>query len=257
MKIYFSLFLCCLFLSTHAQIYDRIEDQKALFGAYGAYTNYKYQGLNRTLIDPLYDTSTFTFETKKRHGIESGIFLYYRMNVWTALQLDMGYHVQYNPEKHRLSDAFYSDNDVGWTLQINYQHFTFAPKVKIYPLNWVDHYLPGSFQVNFGFPISIANGRSNLDYISTKPFDGPDEVIEERLERIIKNRSEAAFNLGAGFDFALRDERSAIFIDVSYSFGMSDVIEVGANNYGLSDNFNRRGMLRAKIGFALTINPDN
>ncbi len=128
------------------------------------------------------------------------------------------------------------------TYDIKINHITLGMGAKVYPVK-------GAFVKAAICAGPCLNGTSCVKYDATGVTNAAKMQVEEHVNQTIKGRTLVRADLSLGYDFP-----TGLTVEAFYGKCLTDLLEVGANDYGYAEQRNDSQYAGVSVGWLLTRN---
>lgn len=225
------LLLCTSILTAQRDRGGRFEEG-FYWGFKGGVTYASIDGMQTTLIDPIYPVETYSTTEDYRIGGTGSFFIDYRHSStsYIAARVELGYTMQGG--KFNYTDV----TGLEYNMAMNYDFLTIAPLVKV-------NIPPGLPYLLAGFQFGINLTSETIAYTSNDE-NVLDLQIQQSLREVLKGRGNTALTVGLGFELT----RSGFYLEGRYTHGLTDVIETQANGFLISESKNIGTYYQVTVG---------
>jgi hypothetical protein len=247
MKITRFFFLLFCFFSNNilfAQISS--EEENAFLLGFHVGRNYLHNGISnipQAIIPDIYSENTYKTTNIKKFGFTGGVNAEFRPRDYFAVGSGVSF-------SKRAGGYQYEDIEgLEYDMNFNYWYTGLDIYTKLI--------FKGAY-AKLGFQTSLNIQSENIRYQhSPETLYGSSLAVQQELRQVLKGKPDMGFVGGLGYEYEFQETKNGMFIDVSYYYGLGDIIQTNANGYGFIDTDNRVQSAQVTLGFLFTLNESN
>lgn len=235
----FSLFFLIIFVISPVKS-QYFDDEKRLCFGIKAGASYSSIGNIHSMIISENYFRNYDFDENFTINPSASLFINYKLEE-TVVALEGGISYYQIGSKSKYSDI----NGFNYDLKFQYDYIGLEAYVRTY-------YYKG-FNAGAGLRVGFNINPKNIKYTSNgEDTYGPDIKVEQGMRQVLKGKNNIAPGIILGYE-----SPKGWLIDLSYHYGLNDVIETQVNSFNFIENTNNTHSIQLTVGWLFSFNGSN